>query len=64
MITLPITVITLGLFYLVVNGALFYLAAALVPGFHVRSFGWAMLAALLVGVVSWFVGGIAGDDDK
>ena len=56
LLTLPITVITLGLFYLVVNGLAFALSAWLVPGFGVRSFGWAMLGALFVGAVSWFIG--------
>ncbi|MEE8130138.1 MAG: phage holin family protein [Vicinamibacterales bacterium] len=56
LLTLPITVMTLGVFYLVVNGMAFALAAWLVPGFIVRSFGWAMLGALLVGAVSWFIG--------
>ena len=56
LLTLPITVLTLGLFYLVVNGLSFGFAAFLVPGFSVRSFGWAMLGALLVGAVSWFIG--------
>ena len=37
LLTLPLTVLTLGLFYLVVNGAAFGLAAALVPGFSVAS---------------------------
>jgi len=55
-LTLPITILTLGLFYLVVNGFAFYLASKLVPGFEVAGFGWAVLGALLVGVISWFVG--------
>ena len=41
LLTLPITVLTLGFFYLVVNGLAFALAAWVVPGFEVRSFGWA-----------------------
>jgi putative membrane protein len=55
-LTLPITVITLGLFYLVINGAAFGLAAALVPGFEVRSWTAAILGALLTSVISWFLG--------
>jgi len=55
-LTLPITVLTLGLFYLVVNGIAFFLAAWLVPGFAVTSFGWSILGALVVSLVSWFVG--------
>ncbi len=59
-LTLPITILTLGLFYLVVNGIAFGLAAALVPGFAIDSIGWAILGALVVSVVSWFVGALAG----
>lgn len=55
-LTLPITVLTLGLFYLVVNGVAFVIAASLVPGFTVGSFGAAVLGALVVSLVSWFVG--------
>lgn len=55
-LTLPITVVTLGLFYLVVNGAAFGLAAALVPGFTVASLGSAIAGALVVGLISWALG--------
>jgi putative membrane protein len=55
-LTLPITVLTLGLFYLVINGAAFGLAAAVVPGFQVRSWTAAILGALLTSVISWFLG--------
>ena len=60
LITLPITILTLGLFYLVVNGITFGLTAAIVPGFTVDSFGWAILGALVVGLASWFVGAFLG----
>jgi putative membrane protein len=56
LLTLPITIVTLGLFYFVVNGIAFALAAALVPGFDVASFGRAILGALVVSVVSWILG--------
>ena len=55
-LTLPLTFLTLGVFYLVVNGVAFSLAAWLVTGFEVRSFGWAVLGAILVGLVSLFIG--------
>lgn len=55
-LTLPITVLTLGLFYLVVNGLAFGLAAALVPGFQIGSWTSAILGALLTSVLSWFLG--------
>lgn len=57
-LTLPITILTLGLFYFVVNGAAFGLAAALVPGFEVRSFLSAILGALVTGLASWVVGAV------
>jgi putative membrane protein len=55
-LTLPITVLTLGLFYLVVNGMAFGLAAAVVPGFEIASWTAAILGALLTSVISWFLG--------
>ncbi len=55
-LTFPITVLTLGLFYLVVNGIAFGLAAALVPGFQIASWTSAILGAFLTSVVSWFIG--------
>jgi putative membrane protein len=55
-LTLPITVLTLGLFYLVVNALAFGLAAAMVPGFSVASATAAVLGALVTSMVSWFIG--------
>ena len=53
LLTLPLTVLTLGLFYLVLNGLLFWLASALLPGFHVAGFGSALIGAILYGVIAW-----------
>ena len=55
-LTLPLTVLTLGVFYFVVNGVAFALAAWIVPGFQVASFLWAMAGAVLVGLMSLFIG--------
>lgn len=57
-LTLPLTLLTLGLFYFVVNGIAFGLAAALVPGFSVASFMAAILGALVVSLVSWVLGAV------
>lgn len=57
-LTLPITILTLGLFYLVVNGAAFGLAAAMVPGFEVGSWLAAILGALVTGLAAWMVGAV------
>jgi len=56
MLTLPITCLTLGLFYLVVNGLAFGLTAWLVKGFRVHGFVPAVLGALCVSVLSWVLG--------
>ncbi len=53
MLTLPVTVLTLGLFIFVVNGLMFWAASDLVEGFYVADFGSAMLGALLYSVISW-----------
>ena len=58
--TLPLTIITLGLFYFVVNGLAFNLAASLVPGFHVANLWSGILAAIVVSIVSWLIGLITG----
>jgi len=54
LLTLPVTLLTLGLFLWVVNAAMFGLVAALIDGFHVAGFGSALLGSLLVSVTSWF----------
>jgi putative membrane protein len=59
-LTLPLTVLTLGLFYFVINGVAFALAAALVPGFHVAGLWAAILAGLVVTVVSWVISWFTG----
>ncbi len=51
LLTLPITVLSLGLFLLVINGLMFWLAARLLDGFEVAGFWWAVLAALVYSLV-------------
>lgn len=52
-LTLPITILTLGLFLLIINAAMVALVAGLLPGFHVRGFGAAFLTALIVWLTGW-----------
>jgi putative membrane protein len=52
-LTLPLTVVTLGLFLLVVNGLMLWLVSALVRGFHVSGFWGAVLGSILISIVSW-----------
>jgi putative membrane protein len=52
-LTLPITIFTLGLFLLVVNGLMVLLVSKMMHGFSVDGIWWAMLTAVTVTVVSW-----------
>ncbi len=54
-LTLPITIITFGLFSLVLNALLFWLMAALVPGFEVAGFWAALLGALVLSIFTWLI---------
>jgi putative membrane protein len=60
-LTLPITFVTLGLFLLVINGALVLLVDELVPGFVVDGFLWALLFSLVVSLVGSFLNALAAD---
>ncbi|MGE5820599.1 MAG: phage holin family protein [Deltaproteobacteria bacterium] len=51
-LTLPLTVVTLGLFWLVINALMLQLAAALVPGFYVSGFWSAFFGAIILSLVN------------
>lgn len=51
-LTLPVTLLTLGLFLFVINALLFWLVAELVPGFRVTGFGAALLGSILYSVIT------------
>ena len=53
LLTLPVTLLTLGLFLLIINAAMLGLVAAFLPGFAISGFGPAFWAAIIVSVVSW-----------
>ena len=62
-LTLPLTIITLGLFLLVVNAAMIGLVSIVVPGFEVRGLVAGVLAAIVTGISSW-IGGMVLRDDR
>ncbi len=51
-LTLPITIVTLGLFLLVLNALVFWLAGSILKGFQVNGFWWAVIGALVYSLVS------------
>jgi len=55
LLTLPLTIITLGLFLFVVNGLLLWGVAAVVPGFHVNGFLGAVVGSILISAISWIL---------
>ncbi|HJD45052.1 MAG TPA: phage holin family protein [Candidatus Paenalcaligenes intestinipullorum] len=58
-LTLPVTIVTLGLFLFVVNALVFWLGGSLFEGFRVNGFWWAMIGAILYSLISSFLSGIA-----
>ena len=63
-LTLPLTVLTLGLFLLVLNAGMVALVAWIVPGFHISSFWTAVGASLIVSLVSWAASSVIGSTGK
>ncbi len=60
-LSLPVTILTLGLFIFVIDAALIMLAAYIVPGFAVAGFWWALIFAVVLGIVHFVLGLFAGD---
>ncbi|MBI5654732.1 phage holin family protein [Candidatus Uhrbacteria bacterium] len=57
-LTLPVNILTLGLFTLVINAFMFWLASSIVKGFDVANFWAAFWGALVFWLVSWLVNGL------
>lgn len=53
--TFPITILTLGLFLLIINGLMLWFVSLLVSGFHVNGFWGAVVGAILISIVSWIL---------
>jgi putative membrane protein len=55
LLTLPITIVTIGLFLFVINALMFWLAGSILKGFQVNGFWWAVGGALLYSLISGFL---------
>lgn len=62
LLTLPITVLTLGLFILVINGLLFYAVGSWLEGFEVNTFLAGMIGALLYSIFTWLLSALLIDN--
>ena len=58
LLTLPLTLITLGLFVFVINGLLFWFVASFIDGFHVAGFWPAVFGAIVYSLISWAAGAL------
>jgi len=63
LITLPINLLTLGLFTLIINGAILAIADKLTDGLVIEDFTSAVIAALVISLVNWLLGSVEGGDD-
>ena len=59
-LSLPLLILTLGLFYFVLNGILLWVAAQFIPGYRVDGIVAGMLGSLVIAIVNWLVGAIFG----
>ena len=60
-LTLPFTLVTLGLFVFVINGAMVLLVSRLMPAFHVEGLWTAILASIVVGLTGWLANAFVGN---
>jgi putative membrane protein len=64
LLTLPINIITFGLFIFVINGIILYVISLLVPGFNLVGLGSAVLTAFLVSITSWAINMLIKDRES
>ena len=64
LITLPLTILTLGIFWFVINGLMLELAAAVVPGFRVDTFASAFWGGIILSLVNMLLRWLAGTSRK
>jgi putative membrane protein len=60
-ITIPFSIVTLGIFLLVINGVMILLASAVVPGFHVAGFGPAFWGAVVLALLGMLIRAVVKD---
>lgn len=54
-VTFPLTILTLGIFWLIINALMLELASAIVPGFHISGFGAAFIGAIVLALVNMII---------
>ena len=64
LLTLPINILTLGLFTFIINAVLLKITAAVIPGFDLQGFWPAVLGALVISIVNWLLHVLIADSGK
>lgn len=60
LLSLPLLILTLGLFYFILNAILLWVASAIIPGYSVAGFVPALIGSLVIAVVNWLVHALVG----
>jgi putative membrane protein len=64
LITLPLNILTLGLFTFVINALMLMMASGVIAGFHVKGFWWAVVGSLIISAVSWLLTSLINDQGR
>jgi putative membrane protein len=64
LLTLPVNILTLGLFTFVINAAMLKIVSAVIPGFDIHGFWTAVWGALIIGLVSWLLNAFIGGSGR
>jgi len=63
LLTLPLNILSLGLFTFVINGLMLWLTSITIKGFDIHGFGWAVLSAIVLTVISFIISFFIDDND-
>lgn len=64
LLTLPLNILTLGLFTFVINALMLMMASGVITGFHVRGFWSAVFGSLVISVISWLLTSLISDEGR
>jgi|Deesub1362A_J573_1020465.scaffolds.fasta_scaffold00140_15 putative membrane protein len=63
-LTLPINILTLGLFTFVINGLMLYLVSGVIKGVEIQGFGWAVIGAALLSLIGWVLHALVTEEGR
>ncbi len=63
-LSIPFIIVTLGLFYFLINVLMLYVTSWVVPDFEIKTFWWGVLAAIIVSIVNGLLSMLLPDDDR